>query len=159
MSPNENVRKGFISVEDAIKLIQSDTREKPVVDMDWLIAHKVWLDRNGPAHNFRIPKIRMFKPEEVYRTKRGKYVEYEVVENLYVEIRTPLENELLKDAISKKYEELVGHEYRELVVRGRSTISNDAKGNDVRPRASVPLTEEGSTIGQSGNTNLNNLEA
>lgn len=159
MSPKATLRKGFISVEDAIKLIQSDTREKPVVDMDWLIAHKVWLDRNGPAHNFRIPKIRMLKPEECYTTKRGKVVEYEVIENVYVEIRTSLENELLKDAISKKYEELVGHEYRELNIRGRSTISNDAKGNDVRPRVSTPLTEEGATLGQTGTTNLNNLEA
>lgn len=159
MSPKETLRKGFISVEDAVKLIKSDTREKPVVDMDWLIAHKVWLDRNGPAHNFRIPKIRMLKPDEVYKTPRGKIIEYEVVENVYVDIRTPLENELLKDAISKKYEELVGHEYRELTVRSCSTVSDDASGNNVKPRVSKPIAEEGHTIGSGGKVDLSRLEA
>lgn len=148
MNPNSNLPPGFSSIEDVVELIKSDTRENPVVDMDWLVAHKVWLDKNGPAHNFRIPKIRRLKPEEVYRTKRGKLVEYEHVGDVYVAINTAFENELLKKTIEDKYRELVGHEYRALVVKGVSTVADDAQGrNAVRPRANKPLAKEGQTIG------------
>lgn len=148
MNPNSNLPPGFSSIEDVVKLIKSDTRENPVVDMDWLVAHKVWLDKNGPAHNFRIPKIRRLKPEEVYRTKRGKLVEYEHIGDVYVAINTAFENELLKKTIEDKYRELVGHEYRALVVKGVSTVADDAQGrNAVRPRANKPLAKEGQTIG------------
>lgn len=151
MSPKNTLPNGFITVEEAIKLIQSDTRENPVVDMDWLIAHKVWLDRNGPAHNFRIPKQRMLSPSEVYRTKRGNVIEYEHTGDVYVYISSPLENELLKDAIMKKYEELVGHEYREFSVRGMSTVADDAQGSSaVTPRARKPKAQAGETISSRG---------
>ena len=148
MNPNSNLPPGFSSIEDVVELIKSDTRENPVVDMDWLVAHKVWLDKNGPAHNFRIPKIRRLKPEEVYRTKRGKLVEYEHIGDVYVAINTAFENELLKKTIEDKYRELVGHEYKTLVVKGVSTVADDAQGrNAVRPRANKPLAKEGQTIG------------
>lgn len=148
MNPNSNLPPGFSSIEDVVELIKSDTRENPVVDMDWLVAHKVWLDKNGPAHNFRIPKIRRLKPEEVYRTKRGKLVEYEHIGDVYVAINTAFENELLKKTIEDKYRELVGHEYKALVVKGVSTVADDAQGrNAVRPRANKPLAKEGQTIG------------
>ena len=148
MNPNSNLPPGFSSIEDVVELIKSDTRENPVVDMDWLVAHKVWLDKNGPAHNFRIPKIRRLKPEEVYRTKRGKLVEYEHIGDVYVAINTAFENELLKKTIEDKYRELVGHEYRALAVKGVSTVADDAQGrNAVRPRANKPLAKEGQIIG------------
>ena len=150
MSPT--LPPGFVSIDEAVELIKSDTRENPVVDMDYLAAHKVWLDRNGPAHNFRIPKIRMLKPEEVYKTKRGKIVDYEHTGDVYVQINTAFENELLKKTIMDKYKELVGHEYRELATRGMSTVADDAEGvNAVTPRARKPMTEEGKEIG-SGET-------
>lgn len=150
MSPT--LPPGFITVEDAVALINSDTRDNPVVDMDYLAAHKVWLDRNGPAHNFRIPKIRMLKPEEVYKTKRGKVIDYEHTGDVYVQINTAYENELLKKAILDKYAELVGHEYRELASRGVSTVADDAEGrNAVQPRARKPMAHEGDSIG-SGET-------
>ncbi len=147
MSPT--LPPGFISIDDAVELIKSDTRENPVVDMDYLAAHKVWLDRNGPAHNFRIPKIRMLKPEEVYKTKRGKIVDYEHTGDVYVQINTAFENELLKKTIMDKYKELVGHEYKELVTRGMSTVADDAEGrNAVTPRArKTTMAQEGQSIG------------
>lgn len=148
MSPKNSLPPGFISIDEAVALIKSDTRENPVVDMDYLAAHKVWLDRNGPAHNFRIPKIRMLKPEEVYRTKRGKLIDYEHIGDVYVQINTAFENELLKKTIMDKYEELVGHEYRELMTRGMSTVADDAEGTTaVQPRARTPMSKEGDSIG------------
>ena len=99
MNPNKNnLSPGFVSVDDAVKLINSDTRENPVVDMDYLVAHIVWIDAN---HNFRIPKIRRLKPEEVHKTKRGKIVEYENIGDVYVAINTNYEKEFLKKMAKK----------------------------------------------------------
>lgn len=149
MSPsNQQLPPGFISVEAACELIKSDSRDNPVVDMDYLIAHKVWLDRNGPAHNFRIPKVRRLSQSEVYTNRYGKTVDEEVTGSVYVQINTAFENELLKKTITDKYRELVGHEYRELKTRGMSTVADDAEGkNAVRPRPRAPMSKEGDTIG------------
>lgn len=148
---NSNLNPGFISIDEAVELIKSDTRQNPVVDMDYLAAHKVWLDRNGPAHNFRIPKIRRLKPEEVYKTRRGKLVEYEHIGDAYVAINTAFENELLKKTIEDKYRELVGHEYKQLVTKAMSTVADDAQGrNAVQPRPNKPIAKEGSAIGEGG---------
>lgn len=156
MSPT--LPPGFISIDDAIALIKSDTRENPVVDMDYLAAHKIWLDRNGPAHNFRIPKIKKLPEDKIYKTKRGKYVYFEHTGDVYVQINTAFENELLKKTIMDKYKELVGHEYRELVSRGVSTVADDAEGrNAVTPRARKPMAKEGDSIG-SGETITTNGE-
>lgn len=149
MNSNNNLNPGFVSVADAVALINSDSKENPVVDMDYLVSHKVWLDRNGPQHNFRIPKIRRLAPSEIYKTKHGKIVEYVNTGNVYVAINTAYENELLKKTIEDKYRELVGHEYRELGVRARSTVADDAQGRAaVQPRNNPkPIAKEGTSIG------------
>lgn len=146
MQPRET-RPGFISVEDAVKLIESDTRSNPVVDMDYLVSKIVWIEVN---HNFRIPKIKRLKPEEVHRTKRGKIVEYETIGEVNVSIDTAYQKEYLKKAILDKYRELVGHEYKEAGVRAVSTVADDAQGRAaVQPRANVkPIAKEGSLIGE-----------
>ena len=145
MQPNNNLSPGFVTVEEACKLIQSDTREKPVVDMDYLVAHTIWIETN---HNFRIPKIRMLKPEEVKKTKRGKYIEYENIGDVYVRIDTNYQKELLKKTIFDKYKELVGHEYKEVSVMARSTVADDAQGKAaVQPRNNTkPIAKEGAVI-------------
>ena len=68
---------------------------------------------------------------------------------MYVQINTAYENELLKKTIMDKYEELVGHEYRELATRGMSTVADDAEGrNAVAPRArKTTMAKEGDSIG------------
>lgn len=156
MSPKNPLPPGFVSVEDACALIKSDSRDNPVVDMDWLAAHKVWLDKNGPAHNFRIPKVRALAPEEIYRNKYGKMVYEEHIGDAFVQINTAFENELLKKTIMDKYAEMVGHEYREHITRGVSTVADDAEGrNAVSPRARKPMAKEGEMIG-SGETLTSN---
>ena len=147
MQPNKNnLSPGFITVDDACELIRSDTRENPVVDMDYLTAHVVWLEAN---HNFRIPKIRRLKPDEIRRTKRGKIVEYENIGDAYVYLATNFEKELLKKTILDKFRELVGHEYKEAGVMARSTVADDAQGRAaVQPRNNTkPIAKEGADIG------------
>lgn len=137
---------GFENIDTVVELIKSDTRENPVVDMDYLIGHTIWIE---PNHNFRIPKIRRLKPEEVRRTKRGKIVDYENIGDVYVAINTNFEKELLKKTIYDKYRELVGHEYKEIGVRARSTVADDAQGKAaVQPRNNnKPIAKEGAVIG------------
>lgn len=146
MQPSTNqLSPGFITVDEACKIIQSDTRENPVVDMDYLIGHEVWIETN---HNFRIPKIRRLARDEIYRTKRGRVVEYENIGDLYVYIATNFEKELLKKTIRDKFKELVGHEYKEIGVRARSTVADDAQGKAaVQPRVNAkPIAKEGAVI-------------
>lgn len=153
MTPEQNLSPGFSTIDDAVALIKSDTRENPVVDMDYIVSKIVWIETN---HNFRIPKIRRLKPDEVYRTKRGRMVDYETVGNVYVYVATNFEKELLKKTILDKYRELVGHEYKEAGVRATSTVADDAQGRDaVRPRANTPIAKEGSSIGDGTTTTSN----
>ena len=146
MQPNTNLSPGFVTVDDAVALIKSDTREKPIVDMDYLVGHIVWIETN---HNFRIPKIRRLRPDEVRKTKRGKVIEYENIGDVYVYLATNFEKELLKKTILDKFRELVGHEYREVGVKARSTVADDAQGRAaVQPRANnKPIAKEGAVIG------------
>lgn len=147
MSPSTGqLSPGFVTVDSACEVIKSDTREKPVVDMDYLVSHIVWIETN---HNFRIPKIRRLAPEEVRRTKRGKIIEYENIGDIYVYISTNFEKELLKKTILDKFRELVGHEYKEAGVKARSTVADDAQGKAaVQPRNNTkPIAKEGTVIG------------
>lgn len=136
---------GFITVDEACKIINSDSRENPVVDMDYLTGHIVWIETN---HNFRIPKIKRLSADEIYRTKRGRVVEYDNIGDLYVYIATNFEKELLKKTILDKFKDLVGREYKEAGVKARSTVADDAQGKAaVQPRNNTkPIAKEGAVI-------------
>ena len=143
MNGSSNLAPGFISVDDAVALIKSDTRSNPVVDMDYIVSRINWIEVN---HNFRIPKIRRLKADEIYRTKRGKIVEYETIGEANVSIMTNFD----------KYRELLGHEYKEKITRGISTVADDAEGRQaVQPRANKPIAKEGDSIGDHGITTTN----
>ena len=158
MSPTSGrLSPGFDTVDKACELIKQDTRQNPVVDMDWLVAHIKWIET---AHNFRIPKIRRLAPEEIYRNRRGKMVEYEQTGEMNVFIATAFEKELLRKTILDKFRELVGREYKERTLKASSTVADDAQGRDaVRPRANKPIAQEGQSIGSGEivNTNGNGL--
>ena len=154
MSPKNNLSPGFVEMDEAIELIKSDTRQNPVVDMDYLILKKKWIET---AHNFRIPKVRRLAPQDVYRTKRGKIVEYETIGEVNVYVATNFDKELLIKTINDKYRELVGHEYKEINTRAMSTVADDAQGRDaVRPRPNAKsIAQEGASIGGHGITTTN----
>lgn len=153
MQTGNNLSPGFVPVDEACELIKSDTRQNPVVDMDYLVSRIKWVET---AHNFRIPRVRRLAPEEVYKTKRGKIVEYEHTGDVYIYIATNFEKELVRKTILDKFRELVGHEYRENIVRGTSTVADDAEGRAaVKPRANKPIAKEGSSIGDHGISTTN----
>lgn len=153
MQPNGQLSPGFETVDKAVELIKSDTRANPVVDMDYLISRVKWVET---GHNFRIPKVRRLKPDEVYRNKRGKIIEYETIGEVNIYIATNFERELVKKTIYDKYRELVGHEYKEVGVRAVSTVADDGQGRAaVQPRANKPIAKEGSSIGSGETINSN----
>lgn len=147
MQNNNQLPPGYSSVNEAVSLINSDTRENPVVDMDYLIGHTDWIETN---HNFRIPKVRRLNQDEIRRTRYGKIKEYETIGEVNVRIDTNYQKEFLKKTIFDKYRELVGHEYRAATVKARSTVADDAQGKAaVQPRANAkPIAKEGAIIGE-----------
>lgn len=154
MQNNNQLPPGYSSVDEAVSLINSDTRENPVVDMDYLIGHTDWIETN---HNFRIPKVRRLNQDEIRRTRYGKIKEYETIGEVNVRIDTNYQKEFLKKTIFDKYRELVGHEYRAATVRARSTVADDAQGKAaVQPRANAkPIAKEGAIIGGGETINSN----
>ena len=150
---NNNLPPGFISIDDAVAIIKANTREDPAINMDYVVNKSVWIETN---HNFRIPRIKRLKPEQIYRNRRGKIVEYEEIGEYNVAVNTNYEKELLKKTILDKYRELVGHEYKEAGVRAVSTVADDAQGREaVQPRANKPIAKEGAYIGGGETINSN----
>lgn len=142
---------GFVSVEEAVELINTNTYKEPTVDIRWLVGHLDWVEE---AHNFRIPKVRLITKEEY-----AKYVEdhhgkrpNELVAlgSLFVSVRTSYEKELLKKSIRDNYKTVAGREYKQVTTRGISTVKDEETGGSERPRATKrTIAKEGEVIGES----------
>lgn len=124
--------KGFISIEEAVELINSDTREDAKVDTKWLVSHVDWIEE---AHNFRIPLL---------KTKDGKLLK---CGSKFVQIMNAYDKEVVKKAIRDHYRDLVGREYQAQNVRAVSSVADDSVAGGVRPRKSKPIAKEGQAIG------------
>lgn len=151
---NNNIPIGFISVDDAVELIKKDSRDNPVVDMDYLISRVDWIEL---GHNFRIPRVKLLPEKEIHRSRNGKMIYEEQVGNEYVYLDKPFSVELLKKTIHDKYREEKGHEYRAVITRGVSTVADDGSGNNaVKPRVNTPNTKAGAVIGSGSGTSTTN---
>lgn len=125
---------GFITIEDAVKLIQSDTRSDAKVDTSWLVKHIDWVEE---AHNFRIPLMKTTSDKKVVS-----------VGSKYVAVTTSYEKEVLKKAIRDHYRDMVGREYAAPVTKAVSTVADEEQtGGNVRPRKSKSIAKEGAVIG------------
>lgn len=125
--------KGFISIEEAVDLINSDTRADAKVDTKWLVSHVDWIEE---AHNFRIPLMKTTSDKKVVP-----------IGSRFVEVRDAFERETLKRAIRNHYRDMVGHEYNAPVVHAMSSVADDEVAGGVRPRKSKPIAKEGQVIG------------
>lgn len=142
---------GFITIDDAVELIKTNTFEKPTVDIRWLVGHLDWVEEQ---HNFNIPTVRLITKEEF-----AKYMEdhhgrrpSELVRlgSKYVMVRTSFEKELVKKAIRDNYRDVSGHEFQKPVTRGVSTVKDEETGGSERPRATKrTIAKEGEIIGVS----------
>lgn len=127
--------KGFISIDDAVALINSDTRSDAKVDTQWLANHIDWIEE---AHNFNIPLV---KPDP--KSKRG----ITVVGWKTVQIMNAYDREVMKRCIRNHFRDMAGHEYNAPAVRAVSSVADDEVSTGVRPRRAKPIAKEGQTIG------------
>lgn len=151
---------GFITVEDAVDLIKTNTFEKPTVDIKYLVGHLDWVE---VAHNFRIPKVRLVTKEE-YAELLKKFPgrrpsELTSVADEYVTLRTSYEVELLKKTIRDNYRDITGHAYNRANTRGITTVIDEEKGTDAAPRATKnTIAKEGSVIGTGSTVSTNSAD-
>lgn len=140
--------KGFISVEEAVELINSDTREEAKVDTKWLVGHLDWVEE---AHNFRIPLVRQATKEEYTKIiSNHPAANFDGLIHLgskYVQIISSYDKEVIKKTIRDHYRDLVGREYQAQNIRAVSSVADDTVAGGVRPRKSKPIAKEGAVIG------------
>lgn len=151
---------GFITVEDAVDLIKTNTFEKPTVDIKYLVGHLDWVE---VAHNFRIPRVRLVTKEE-YAELLKKFPgrcpsELTRVSDENVTLRTSYEVELLKKTIRDNYRDITGHAYSKANTRGITTVIDEEKGTDAAPRATKnTIAKEGSVIGSGSTVSTNSAD-
>lgn len=146
---NNNLPNGFISVEDAVALINSDTRSDAKVDTQYLVGHIDWIQEK---QNFRIPLMKTVE-------KNGmKTVEHMGSKNVF--ISTSYEKELLKKTIKEHYREMAGKEYITSNVRSVTSVADEeTSGGSVRPRASKKsIAKEGAVIGEGSSITTNSAD-
>lgn len=154
----KSLPNGFITVAEAVELINSDTRDDAKVDTQYLVSHIDWIEE---AHNFRIPLVRLATKEEIEKImKRYPGRRPNGLTSLgskTVTINTAYEKELLKQTIRNHYKEMAGREFVAPTVRGRSSVSDEeTSGGAVKPRrTSKTIAKEGETIG-SGQSRVTN---
>lgn len=92
---DKTLPNGFISVEEAIALIQADSRKDATIDIAFLVKNLPWLERN---HNYTI---------KLLRHEGGKVIDNGIK---YVAIENDYQKEMLKHAITQHYKDLSGRE-------------------------------------------------
>lgn len=157
---NKTLPNGFITVEEAVKLINSDTRDNAVVDTQWLVSRIDWIEE---AHNFRIPLVRTATKEEVLdfmKKNPGRRHSGLIKQgSKYVTIYTSYEKELLKKAIRDHYREMAGRDFVEEKTRGVTAVIDEGGTNSERPRRmKKTVANEGDTIG-TGESRVTNSES
>lgn len=157
---NRALPNGFISVEDAIKLIGTNTFDRPTVKIKWLAWHLDWVEE---LHNFNIPKVRLITKEEAERFVKdhpGKRPNELVSEgSVYVYVRTSYDKEALKKAIRDNFRETSGREFSAPTTRGISTVKDEETGNSERPRVTKrTIAKEGDIIGTGASTTTNSAD-
>lgn len=157
---NNSLPNGFITVEDATKLIGTNTFDKPVVDIKWLVSHMDWVEE---LHNFRIPKVRLITQDEIKEFKNahpGKRPKDLVqIGSEFVYIATSYEKEAIKKAIRDNYRSITNHEYVAPVTRGISTVKDEETGGSEKPRVTKKtIAKEGDIIGAGTSSTTNSAD-
>lgn len=141
--------KGFIAVEDAIDLIKKHTVDKPTVDLLFLVDN---VFRVRTARNFTIKRPLLDSKGQVVRDKKGRA---QMDTPVFVTIRKDLERELLREAITSKFQEFTGQQLNvaELGIKKITTAVDDEMGMTAKPQVNTKSTiklgdeiKSGSTI-------------
>lgn len=111
---NNNVPTGFISIEEAIKLIESDTRANATVDADFLLRNLPYLRVDG---NYTIKKL---------KHENGKVVEDG---ETFVHIDSDYHRAMLEHTIVEHYKHATGRQIdpEQIGIKKLSTTVDDEK--------------------------------
>lgn len=111
---NGNLPNGFISIADAIKLIESDSRTDAKVDTAFLLRNLPYLRVDG---NYNIKKL---------KHENGKVVEDGEV---YVMVASEYERAILEHAITEHYKNVTGRviDPEKIGLRSITTAVDDEK--------------------------------
>lgn len=115
---------GFISIEDAIKLIKKDTAKEATVDLKFLRNSFEWIQEK---HNLTIPLLKT----ENGRVKQVGYT--------FVHVADKLQLELLKDAIRTAWRERTKKELDETPVRHITTARGGEAGTSASGKPEVNM--------------------
>lgn len=127
--------KGFLSVDEAIKLIQAETRENPRVDISRLARGLKWLEAK---RNYTIFMLK--------RDASGAIVPDG---NRPVAIANDYEKTTLEHAIRTKYKELARQEYQDSGIHKISTMVTDAESGGNSMGQPIENTESKIQVGDS----------
>lgn len=111
---NSNLPNGFISIADAIKLIESDSRSDAKVDTAFLLRNLPYLRVDG---NYNIKKL---------KHENGRVVEDGEV---YVMVASEYEKAMLEHAITEHYKNVTGRvvDPEKIGLRSITTAVDDEK--------------------------------
>lgn len=131
----QGLPKGFITVAEAIKLIESDTRDNAKVDTAFLVRNIPYMREGG---NFNIRKLK----HENNRVVRDGSV--------FVVLETEYDKVTLEHAILEHYKQVTGRVARpeEMGIKDVSTIvdSQDPESGRIRKNQN-PLSKYGEDLG------------
>ena len=125
--------EAFLKFDDAVKLIQAETRENPRVDISRLARNLKWLE---PKRNFTIFLLK--------RDASGAIVPNG---NRPVAIANDYEKTTLEHVIREKYKELARREYEGDEVHKISTMVTDAESGGNYSGQPIENTESKINIG------------
>lgn len=133
MQGQQTLPKGFLSFDEAIKLIQAETRDNPRVDISRLTKNLKWLEAK---HNFTIFLIK--------RAENGVIVPDG---NRPVQIATEYEKTTMEHTIREKYKELARRAYSDDGSRRITTMVTDAESGGNSMGRPIENTESEIKVG------------
>lgn len=113
----------FITVDEAIKLIESDSRENPVVDIKQMTDSYTYIEL---AHNFRIPLLAV--------NKDGFIVENG---NRYITFEKEIDVLRFREAVLNHYKETTSAKYDEEAITNPTKSITTVSDPETNP-ASIP---------------------
>ena len=133
---NGQLSKGFIPVEDAIKLIRKDTRDEATVDLDFMVKNIHYIQDNK---NFRIPLMKSDNNKIAHR-----------VGSVYVYIQTAYEKEALKQAIREMFKDRTNRDINpDGKTYNKTTVQDDEYNAGARIASNPnPTTKAGDDLGR-----------
>lgn len=133
---NGQLSPGFITIDEAINLINKDTRDKATVDLEWMARN---IDYINEFKNFQIPLMDT--------NERGAYKKGEA----YVYVATAYEKEVLKHAIRSAYKNRTGNDANVDAVHDRTTVYDPEHNTTSHIKSSPhPNTEKGAGLPTTG---------